>query len=242
MTAKAMGAESRVAVASLGGALLVGGGVLSLLGNLLHPRFTGDDQVAIYRQVAAADRLVVADLALIAGVLVMTAGLVEGARIVRSRGAQLLGPLGGAAALVGGAIAVLQCAVDAYAFRQAAIIFASAADNKNRVGAFYATAAVDRVNTAMISTWTLLLLGVTPLLLSAAMWITADVPKWLPVVGGVGAVACTVTALFNLVVQADQSVLTWVFLVGALLVTAWVIAWGWFLMHPSAGITGRSKE
>jgi hypothetical protein len=223
------------------GILLLAGGVLALIGNLLHPRFYESDQVLIYRSVnLSGSRLIWADVILILAVLLVTAGLIGLSHELATGGAASLSELGRTAAVIGGGVAVVQYAVDAYALRQAARIFALA-DDHNRVGAFYATAAVDRINTAMFSTWTLLLLGVTPLLLAAAMWIERSYPKRLAIAGGAGAIGCLVTAVFDLV-KEDQSTLMFLFLVGSLLVTGWLIATGWLMTRSIRGVEPQQPQ
>lgn len=212
------------------GLLLAAGGCLAVAGNLLHPRFTQDDQVEVYRAVDLSDRLLSADLLLIASVLLVTAGLVDVSHRLAELGAPALGRLSAGASVVGGALAVLQFAVDGYALKQAAHIFVTAPDDANRFGAFYSTAAVDRVSAAMFSTWTLILLGLVPLLLASAMWSTGTFPRWLSVVGALGGSACAATAIVD-IAREDQSTLTIVFLAGSLLVTVWIIATGVVLLR-----------
>lgn len=225
---------------ALTGGLLVSGGLLAVLGNLLHPRFTQDNRDELYRAVNLSDRLLVADLVLIPAILLVTAGLVELGHLLGRRGAPALGRLARTAAVAGGAVAVLQFVVEGYAFKQAAHIFAlTLTDEQNKIGAFYSTAAVERINTAMFSTWTMILLGVTPLLLVAAMWLTRSFPSWLSIAGGVGAVVCLLTALINIAREDQSTLLLLVFLVGSLLVTCWVIATGGLLLKAGPR-SGRS--
>ena len=214
------------------GMLLVCGGVFALVGNLLHPRFDQDNQVDVYRAVdIKSDRLLLADLVLIVATLLIAAGLLETARLLSLSRPTLAARLGAVVVASGGAIAIVQYVVEGYALRQAAHIFAIS-DFRNRVGAFWATSAVDRINTALFSAWTLLLLGAAPLLLAAAMWTSTNYPKWVSAVGAVGGVACVVTAIVN-TGREDQSTLALLFLGGSVLVTVWVILTGWLLLRPA---------
>jgi hypothetical protein len=219
--------DGRTGRSYLSGGLLVAGGVWALVGNVLHPRFDQQNQAAVYRAVhIQSDRLLFADLLLILATLLITAGLLELARALSRRHASALARIGGAAVAIGGGIAVVQYVVEAYGLRQGAHLFAIV-DYRNQMGAFWATSAVDWINTALFSAWTLLLLGCAPLLLAPAMWNSSSYPKWVTVVGVVGGIGCLFTAVVN-ISREDQTTLQLLFFVASILVTLWVILTGWF--------------
>jgi hypothetical protein len=219
--------DGRTGRSYLSGGLLVAGGVWALVGNVLHPRFDQQNQAAVYRAVhIQSDRLLFADLLLILATLLITAGLLELARALSRRHASALARIGGAAVAIGGGIAVVQYVVEAYGLRQGAHLFAIV-DYRNQMGAFWATSAVDWVNSALFSAWTLLLLGCAPLLLAPAMWNSSSYPKWVTVVGAVGGIGCLFTAVMN-ISREDQTTLELLFFIASILVTLWVILTGWF--------------
>jgi hypothetical protein len=216
---------------TLGGRLAILGGVLAVIGNLLHPRFDGDS-VDIYRDVADSDVLVPANLLIIAALLLTTVGVMAVAWTLLAGPGRDLARAGSVAVLAGGILGVLQFGVENFAYRQLARLFVSADDN-NRQGAFWATSAVDHVNSAMFATWSLLFLGLGPLLIGAAMLVSRQYPSWLSAAGMVGGLICFVVGVVNLV-REDQSTLDIPFLIGSLLATAWIIASGVLLVRDEA--------
>src|SRR4051812_12172026 len=217
---------------TLGGRLAVVGGVLAVIGNVIHPRFNGD-AVDTYRDVARSDVLVPANLLLIAALLLTTVGIMVIAWTMLGGPARDLARLGSVAILAGGILGVLQLGVENYAFRQLARTFVGAND-ENRQGAFWATSAVDHVNSAMFSTWSMLFLGLAPVLLGLAMTVSRQYPSWLAALGVVGGLICFVVGVINLI-REDQSTLNIPFLIGSLLVTVWVIAAGVLLTRGDVG-------
>lgn len=211
----------------VGSLFAVAGGVVALVGNLLAPRFDQSDNVDVYRAVAASDRLAPAGLVLILAFLLTTIGILAIASSLRGGRGNDAAWLGGAAVAAGGAVALAQNSLELFGFRQMARVFAGA-EGQNQQGAFWATSALDKANSSLFSTWTLLLLGLAPLLISVAMLQTRSFPSWLAGVGIVGGLICAFVAVANLL-REDQAALNLVFLVGSLLVTAWLIAAGLLL-------------
>ena len=211
--------------------LAVVGGVLALVGNVLHPRFDQSQSVDVYRAVAKSGSLIPADLLILVAALLITAGGVAIGSSMFGGNGHDAARLGTAAIAVGGSIAVLEIGLETYAFRQLAKTFVSA-DDTNRPGAFWATSAIDHVNSAMFSTWTILFVGLGPLLIGVAMLQSRAFPSWLAGLGVVGGLGCLVIGCLNLV-REDQTALNIPFLVASLLVTAWVIAAGvWLARDP----------
>ncbi|MBK5306749.1 MAG: DUF4386 family protein [Frankiaceae bacterium] len=208
----------------VGSACAIAGGVVALIGNLLSPRFNQDDNVEVYRAVAASDRLVPAGLVLILAFALTTIGILAIAASLRGGRGNDAAWLGGAAVAAGGAIALAQNSLSLFGARQMARIFAGA-DEQNQQGAYWATEALDKANSSLFSTWTLLLLGLAPLLIGVAMLQARRFSTWLAGVGIVGGLICAFVGVANLLME-DQAALNLVFLVGSLLVTVWLIASG----------------
>jgi hypothetical protein len=209
---------------STGSAFAVAGGVVAVVGNLLAPRFDQNDNVEVYRAVAASDRLAPANLVLIVAFILTTIGILAIASSLRGGPGNDAAWLGGAAVAAGGAIALAQNSLEMFGYRQMARVFAGA-DGQNQQGAFWATSALDKANSSLFSTWTLLLLGLGPLLISVAMMQARRFPTWLAAIGVIGGLICAFVGLANLLTE-DQAKLNLVFLVGSLLVTVWLIAAG----------------
>ena len=204
------------------GAVAAGvGGVLALVGNLLAPRYNGLD-FENYRRLGASDRQTLAISLLLVAILLVTAGLAAVAQSLRS--ANLSGPVenGRLAVLLGGTIAVAQFAIELYAYRQQARAFSGAGPG-NEVSAFWATNSVDHVNAALFDVWTIVLLGIAPLLLGIAMLGFGRYPTYVALTGVAGGAVCICVGFVNLL-KEDQSSTQWPFLIGSLLVTVWVLA------------------
>jgi hypothetical protein len=222
---------------STGSGLAISGAIVALIGNLLAPRFDEDTQSEVYRAVAASDRLVPSFLILILAFLLTTAGVVAIAASMRGGAGNDAAWLGSAAVAAGGAIAIAQLAIATFGYRQLAEIYVGA-DNENQEGAFWATSAADHVNTSLFSAWTILFLGLGPILIGIAMAQSRAFPTWLAGIGVVGGVICLFVGVSNLV-REDQSALDLVFLIGSLLVTAWLLAAGVLLRREPADVTAQ---
>jgi hypothetical protein len=205
-------------------------GVVALVGNLLAPRFSGDD-VDIYRELADSDRYTVAFVVVLVAVLLVTAAFVG---IARS-GAGELRYYGRLAAVVGGSVALMQVALALFAFRQQAMAFADAPDGTQQVAAFWATNAVDHVNAALFSAWTIALLGLAPLLIGLAQLRDRTLTAPATGLGIVGGVLCVVVGVGELLTD-DPSSWDVAFLVGSLLVTLWLFVTSAVLLR-SAEVT-----
>jgi hypothetical protein len=221
----------RVTSARFAGTAILIGGVLSLVGNLLHPRYPDDPDVVIYRKIADSSLFPVADVILIVGVALVLAGLVGLARML---GDDAIAYNGRIAVVVGGALTIAQLGVELYGVRQQARIFADAGAT-DRPGAFWSTNAIDQVSSALFATWTVFFLGVAPLLIGWAIYRARMFPSWVAVLAMVGGAVCIVVGFLNLLTsdQADNEI---PFLVGSLLVTVWVLVTGALLLR------GRSTQ
>src|SRR3954469_8882015 len=153
---------------STGSALAISGGVVALVGNLMAPRFDQDENVEVFRAIAKSDLLAPSGLVLLVAFLLTTAGIYAVASTMRGTAGDDAAWMGRAAVAAGGTIAVTQVCVETFALRQLAKLFASS-DGQNQQGAFWATSAVDKVNSGLFNTWTILFLGLAPLLIGAAM-------------------------------------------------------------------------
>ena len=218
----------------VGGAVAVAGAVLALIGNLMHPRYDGPD-VDTYRSIAASDRFRVADFILLAALILLIAGMTTFSRSLRAGRGAAFSEYGRLATLVGGTIAIAQFGVETYGLKQQAAAFAGAGDTDLQ-GAFWATNAVERLNTALFNTWTIVFLGLAPLLLGLAVLRSRRYPAWLGVLAGVGGAVCLVVGCVNLA-RDDQTSTQTPFLVGSLLITAWILCAGALMPRARDEIT-----
>ena len=135
----------------------------------------------------------------------------------------------------GATLALLYAGLRLYGVKQQARAFAGA-NRFNEDAAFWATNAVDHISQAVFALWTILLLGLTPLLIG-----TAQLHGLVPckrLAGGAlaGGCVCALVGMASLLV-ADQSSFDVPFLIGSLLVTFWLLATGvavWRSLPPDA--------
>jgi hypothetical protein len=202
-------------------ALAFGGGILALVGNGLAPRYSGDD-VQTYRHIANSTRWAASDVIILLALLLVTAAFVGIARTI-TNGQSELGNYGRMTSLVGGAIALTNVGIELYAYRQQAKAF-SGANATNIVSAFWATNALDHVSAALFATWTIVLLGIAPVLLGLGQ-VRARFGARLGYGAIVGGLVCVVVGIGSLLKQ-DQSTFDIPFAIGSVIVTIWLLATG----------------
>jgi len=219
-----MEGQHRMDAKRIGSAAALAGGVLALVGNLIHPRYDGEN-VDIYSKIAASDRYLVADFVLLVALVLLVAAVVS---IARHIGSSPLSDHGRLFAVIGGTIAITQLGIETFALRHQTEIFAGAPPD-DRAGSFWAANALDHLNMAMFNTWTAVFLGVAPILLAVAAFRVHRYSLWTNLTALSGGAICLVVGCVNLGLD-DQSTLDIPFLVGSLLITAWVLAAGFEML------------
>lgn len=223
-----------------GGLAAVLGGVLALVGNALHPRWTDVEDTELYRNVADSGVWKFDHLLLMVALVLTTAGSVAIARSLHDGDGDTLARYGLLATVVGGAIALTGIGLDTYAYRAAAENFVGATE-QDQVGAFWAVNAVDHVSTALFNVFTFVLLGVSPLLLGMAAIRSRRYPAWLGWAATAGGAVCTVVGLWGLGTR-DQDMLVLPFIVGSVLVTLWILGAGWMLWQAPDPDRAQPRE
>lgn len=221
---------------SVGGAVAVAGGVLALVGNLLHPRYNGEN-VDIYPRIAASDRYIAADFVLLVALVLLVIAVVS---IARRVGSNPLADCGRLLAVVGGTIAIAQIGIETFALRHQAEIFAGAPPD-DRVGSFWAANTIDHINTGLFNTWTAVFLGLTPILIGVAALRARHFARWINVAAVLGGLLCFLVGSVNLGLD-DQNKLNIPFLIGSLLVTLWVLAAGFVMIREADNQHGSDLE
>jgi hypothetical protein len=216
----------------IGGAAAASGGVLALVGNLVHPSYDGEN-VDIYPKIAASDRYLVADFVLLVALVMLVAAIVS---IARHIGSNPLADQGRLFAVIGGTIAIAQLGLETFALRHQTEIFAGAPPD-DRSGSFWAANAIDHLNMALFDTWTAVFLGLAPILLAVAAFRGRRFSVWTNLSALSGGAICLVVGSVNLGLD-NQSTLDIPFLIGSLLITAWVIAAGYEMLRS----TQRASE
>jgi hypothetical protein len=211
----------------LGAAAAVVGGVLGLVGNLAHPRWTDVEDAELYEKIADSSIWVADHLLLVVAISLLVGGVTALARSMEGGPGHALARYGLVATVVGGAVLLADISVDAFAMREAAENFANASQ-QDRVGAFWAANAIENVSGAMFNMGTIVFIGVSPLLLGMAAVRTGRYPAalaWMAIVGGAAGILTGMAGLGG----AEGDDLLVPFLVASLLVTIWVIGAGWHL-------------
>lgn len=209
--------------------LAISGAVVALVGNALAPRINGDD-VVVYHKVAGSDRFALAAVIVLAALILVTAAFVGISRRLAGNARSELLDYARVAAIVGGAIGLMQTAVELYGYRQQAKAF-DGANSHNVVSAFWATNALDHVNSAMFASWTIVLLGIAPVLLGIAQ-LRARTASRLGLAAIVGGAVCFVVGIAQLL-TADQSTYDVPFAIGSVIVTIWLLVTGVVLWRQS---------
>ncbi len=213
----------------LGGALAVLGAVLAFVAELIYPR-AGGDEGKYFLDIAHGGRYPASYLlAGIAAIFVavglialcdeLTAGTFANPAATMSSLARRFVPAGLALILAqqwGTAPALRTLARDWVAVPQS-----------NATAAFWSTESIARIDGYLADAWSILLFGIIPSLLAAAMWRGHHGPRPLALVAAVGTVLTTVVALLDL--GGSTWDLTVTNTVGALFVIVWLAAVGTLL-------------
>lgn len=216
----------------LGGLAAVVGGVLALVGNVLHPRYDPDlTDDEMLREVADSGIWEIDHLVLVVGLILSILGVVTIARTMHGSRADGLARHGRTAVYVGGAVALVSIGIDAFTTRNIAERYVEAAPEDAGTWLNIALGVGD-VGTAVFATWITVLLGVSSLLLGLAAIQSRRYPAWmgwLAVLGGAGSIVIGMAMLGG----ADAEDMTIPFLVTSLMVTAWIITAGWHLLRTT---------
>jgi hypothetical protein len=214
-----------------GGLCAVAGGVLSAAALIAEPTFDGDLPAQL-RGVAASSMSVATGLLGIVALLLVVSGALAIAASLAER------PTGKAFTLflrplitIGGTVALIDVSIDLSAYHQMADQYVNAAPS-DLPAALYSASAVGAVGAGLHGLWALLLLGVVPILVSVAIYLTRLYPVWLAVPALVGGLIEAVLGVIGLlpIYDLDISVLD---LTGRLLAVVAVVAAGALLwMRP----------
>jgi hypothetical protein len=218
-------------ISRIGGASAIVGGVLGLVGNLVHPATAGPgDPAETARVVADSSIWVPLHITLLVSFLLMLGGLVAIHDSIPGGLPGAVARFGLMAAIVGTGGGVVLLALDGFAAKHLAEAWASA-PAEGRAVALAAFRAEDSINFALLSPLNLVFAGFTFVLFGlAAAW--SDVyPRWLgwvAVVGGAGGAASGVVQAYI----GEPSAFTKTLGIAApSIITVWLIAMGVMLVR-----------
>ena len=211
-------------VLRLGSWAAILGGVLAVVANLLHPRFTDADTPAETMQiVAASENWTPVHVAILISFLLITFGFFAFARSMKAGPAEGWSRVALGALVLSAPVALVTALVDGYVMKEVA--GAVAAGGAAAASAGIATA---HLSWALFMGLNILFLGITPIAYGVAAANDGGYPAWMGwvavVVGGVSALNGTfgllagASATFYLIFTAASAILTlWVIAAGILL-------------------------
>jgi hypothetical protein len=180
----------------LGAIGAVAGSLLAGIGNLLHPATPVGQSGEVARAIAQSTVWVPVHLMIVAGLILMFAGLVAFSRSIRGGLAGALAQFGYVAAIAGITIGVLLVMVDGVAAKHLADVWATAPQDQ-RETALRLVLAEESLNFAIASAFNIVFAGVTYILLGLAVALSRVYPRllgWVAVVMGLG---CVVAGLIQ---------------------------------------------
>src|ERR671918_1171151 len=206
----------------LGGVAAIGGALLGMVGNLVHPVTPIDDPEGVARVIAQSGSWVPIHLAIVLGVVLMLGGLVAIRVSVREGVAAALSRFGLVAAVMGATVGLVLVILDGVAARQLAQEWA-AGPPEGRGVALALVHANETINFALASLFNLVFAAVTFVLFGLAVVLSGTYPRWLGWVavlaGALSMAAGTIQASVGEPTEASR-LLT---IVGPSVITLWLL-------------------
>jgi hypothetical protein len=220
----------------IGGVGAGGGGALVLVGNILHPRESGqlDDAEALLTVAADSDIWVADHLVITAGIGLLLAGFYGLRQSISGPGVTWAG-LGWGAAIVGVATGLAFMMTEAIAVASLADDWATSS-GADKVQALAAGDAIFQLSLTLAAAAALILFGVTPILYGLAILGSDD---YRAALGWIGVVAGSVT-FFASVIQVFTGITTLTGLIlvplGIVVVTVWQVYLGVVMWRRSTSV------
>jgi hypothetical protein len=214
--------EVQQTAARLGAASAVLGALLGLIVNLMHGDLPGDPEAALTR-VAATAGWGLLHLGIMASVVLILGGLWGLSQVPDGPHARALARLSLVVALPGAAVMLVGIAIDGFATKALADLWASA-PAPERATAFRLALAVDDIQTALFHTWAALFIGLPFLLMGlSGLLAGGGLPRWLGIVALIGGAGAAFTGVAGFLQLPVPGVLFNVF---AFVVTLWALVAG----------------
>lgn len=221
-------------VFKLGGAAAVGGAILGMVGNLIHPVTPINDPEGVARVMAESGIWVPVHLAIVFGIVLMLGGLVAIRRSIQEGLAGVLASFGLTAGVAGATIGMVLVIIDGVAARQLAQDWAASPLGERDV-ALSLVLANETINFALASLFNFVFAAATFILFGLAVVHSDSYPRWLGWVavaaGTLSVVAGTIQASVGEPTGASRGLT----IVGPTLITLWLLYMGVLLL-------GRARE
>lgn len=177
-----------------GGAVV--GSLLAGVGNLLHPATPVGQSEGVARAIAESAAWAPVHLMIVAGLILMFAGLVALSRSIKGGLAGALAQFGYVAAIAGITIGVLLVMIDGIAAKHLADVWASSPQGE-KAAALRLVLAEESLNFAIASIFNILFAGVTYILLGLAVALSLVYPRWLGWVAVAMGLGCIVAGIIQ---------------------------------------------
>lgn len=162
----------------LGAGAAVVGSLLAMVGNLLHPVTPIEPSAGVARAIAESAGWVPIHLLIVAGLLLMFAGLVALGRSIKGGLAEALAHYSYVAVIGGITVGLLLVIIDGVAAKHLADVWASSPPEE-RAAALRLVLAEESINFAIASLFNILFAGVSYILLGLAIALSCVYPRWL---------------------------------------------------------------
>ncbi len=225
-------AEPRTQI-RLGALSAILGALLALVINLLYP-IPPDDPEALLTLIASKANWGLLNVGLMVSTLFILGGLHSLSQVAQGPLARGLARLGMVVALPGAGCMLVGLAVEGYAMKALADLWASAS-GADKADAFRIALAVEQVQSALFHTWAAFFVGAPFLLLGLSGLVPGGgFPRWLGAFAAFGGVGALIAGAAGILGTPLPSL---VFVVAATLVTLWILIAGVVALRE----TGRPR-
>lgn len=201
------------------------GSLLAMVGNLLHPATPVGRSEGVARAIAESAAWAPIHLMIVAGLILMFAGLIALSRSLKGGLAGALAYLGSIAAIAGITIGILLVMLDGVAAKHLADVWATS-PQAEKADALRLVLAEESLNFAIASAFNILFAGVTYILLGLAVALSRVYPRglgWVAVAMGLG---CIVAGLIQALTGEPTLVTKTLTIIFPTVITLWTALLG----------------
>lgn len=210
----------------------VAGAVAAGVGNGLHPVTPRNDPEGVARVIADSDAWATIHLVIVAGTLLMLAGLVAVRRTMTAdHRADALADLAVWAATLGTTIGVVTVILDGVAAKRLADLWAVAPGDVT----LQAVTTNETINFALAGLFNATFAGIPFVLLGVAMLRSADWPSWFGLIAVVAGAGSVIAGAFQLLTGRPTTTSLILTIIGPTVIALWVVLAGAFLWVRPAG-------
>jgi hypothetical protein len=216
----------------LGAGAAVSGSLLAMVGNLLHPVTPLGQSEGVARAIASSAGWVPIHLLIVAGLLLMFAGLVALSRSVKGGLAEALARYSYIAVIGGITVGLLLVIVDGVAAKHLADVWASAPPEE-RATALRLVLAEESINFAIASLFNILFAGVSYILLGLAVALSRVYPRWLGWVAVAMGLGCVITGVIQALRGESSLLIKTLTIIFPTVITLWTALLGILLWRKA---------